>query len=568
MGIAQTSGAGRRVRRVSIIYSIYFMGGYMIRRKLHRLVSLLTAVTMAAAVVLASAGTLHAEAAATDAAATDSLTAALISGDQVIVTGSISTLSEDGILHLYAQETYESGTEGTEVAQTVNGGTTWTFALNYNTANSMLNKKFTVVVLQNGVLTAVGNSVYITNPEAVATHTSTRMDNGIKGILPAAELINENYLSDLGVQQATYNLLLGRIVSNASGGDTIAYTYNGKTYYFDKLYVAEYDIIAQRLNAQGIQVTFIVLNELASNTTLIHPMATIANTTGTAENYYALNAATEAGVELLEAVMSFLAARYSGTEGYGQVDNWIIGNEVNAYTQWNYMYSPSIEYYTQEYANAFRICYNSIKSQNANANVYVATDQQWAEPSNAAIYYGSKDFLTTFNTIIKAEGNIDWRVSSHPYNVPLYDVNNWTDSGYATHSQDSRYVTIQNIDVLTDFLCQEDFLSPTGEVRTVKISEVGYTSLESMGSNEYYQAAAITYAYLQAISNQYIDGIIINRQLDATAEIAQGLAYGLMNTDGSLKVSYDFYKNLGDLDYINTASAIVGVDLLSRCTFR
>lgn len=538
----------------------------MFKRRFHRLVAAVTAVLMAGVVVLASAGSLSAEAATTTvtAASTDVLTAALISGSQVTVTGSISTLSEDGILHLYAQDPYESGTQGTEVAQTVNGGTTWTFALNFNTANSMLNKKFTVVVVQNGVLTAVGNSIYITNPEAVATHTSTRMDNGIKGILPAAELINESNLSDLGVQQATYNLLLGRIVS----GTGITYTYNGKTYNFDSLYVAEYDIISQRLNAQGIQVTFIVLNDLNTNTTLIHPQATVANTTGVAANYYALNAATEAGVELLEAVMSFLAERYSGTTGHGQVDNWIIGNEVNAYTQWNYMSSPSLEYYANEYANAFRVCYNSIKSQNANANVYVATDQQWAVASNEAIYYGSKPFLEAFNTIVKSQGNIDWRVATHPYNVPLYDVNNWTDSQYATHSQDSRYITIRNIDVLTDFLCQEDFLSPTGEVRSVKISELGYTSLESMGSSEAYQAAAITFAYLQAISNQYIDGLIITRELDATAEIAQGLSFGLIGTDGSHKLAYDFYKYAGDLDYINTASALVGVDLISQVTIR
>lgn len=54
-----------------------------------------------------------------DAATTDVLVAALIQGDQVVVTGSISTQSEDGILHLYAQEPYESGTSGTEVAQAI-----------------------------------------------------------------------------------------------------------------------------------------------------------------------------------------------------------------------------------------------------------------------------------------------------------------------------------------------------------------------------------------------------------------------------------------------------------------
>ena len=204
-----------------------------------------------------------------DAAAGASLTSALIQGNQVVVTGTSSVSSEDGILHLYAQAPYESGTQGVEVAQAPNGTATFSFPLNKNTANSNLFKKFTIVAIQNGVPTAVSNSVYVTNPEACASHTAARRDGGIKGILPAAQLLNANNLTDLGVQQATYNLLLGRITS----GGGIDYQYNGKTWHFNAQVVSEYDIVAKRLNAQGIQVTFIVLNDLGADPTLIHPLA-------------------------------------------------------------------------------------------------------------------------------------------------------------------------------------------------------------------------------------------------------------------------------------------------------
>ena len=151
----------------------------------------------------------------TDAKATGSaaLNSALIQGNQVVVTGTSSVVSEDGILHLYAQNPYESGAQGIEVAQAPNGTASFTFSLNKNSANSNLFKKFTVVAIQNGVPTAVSNSVYITNPEASATHTAARRDGGIKGILPAAQLLSASNLTDLGVQQATYNLLLGRITT-------------------------------------------------------------------------------------------------------------------------------------------------------------------------------------------------------------------------------------------------------------------------------------------------------------------------------------------------------------------
>ena len=55
------------------------------------------------------------------AAGAASLSSALIQGNQVVVTGTCSVSSEDGVLHLYAQAPYESGAQGLEVAQAPNG---------------------------------------------------------------------------------------------------------------------------------------------------------------------------------------------------------------------------------------------------------------------------------------------------------------------------------------------------------------------------------------------------------------------------------------------------------------
>lgn len=511
---------------------------------------LLAAVAVAVAMVLFWTGGMK-----VCAAEKAALNSALIQGNQVVVSGTSSVKSDDGILHLYAQETFQTGAEGVEVAQAPVGTAIFTFPLNKNSAASNLYKKFTIVAIQNGVPTAVSNSVYITNPEAAATHTTPRRDGGIKGILPSAQLMHGNNLTDLGIKQVTYNLLLGRITS----GGGINYQYNGKTYQFNSRYISEYDFVVKRMNQQGIQVSFVILNDLGADATLLHPLAR----TGVMANYYALNAADQAGVEKLEAVASFLGQRYSNT-GNGTVDNWIVGNEVNARQMWNYMEISDVNQYAAEYAKAFRILYNGIKSENANAQVYVATDQQWAKASNASQYFGSRPFLVSFNNYVKAEGNIDWRLSSHPYNVPLYDPNNWTATGRATHSQNSSYVTMQNIDVITDFLSQPELLSPTGNVRSLKLSEVGYTS----SAGEELQAVAVTYAYLQAISNKYVDGLIISRELDDAGEIAQGLAVGMIGVDGRHKLAYEFYKHAGDPNYVTQASALAGVDLTGRVTLR
>lgn len=118
------------------------------------------------------------------AAETATLNSALIQGNQVVVSGTSSVKSDDGILHLYAQETFQAGAQGVEVAQAPVGTARFSFPLNKNTATSNLFKKFTIVAIKNGVPTPVSNSVYITNPEAAATHTTARRDGGIKGMLP------------------------------------------------------------------------------------------------------------------------------------------------------------------------------------------------------------------------------------------------------------------------------------------------------------------------------------------------------------------------------------------------
>lgn len=480
--------------------------------------------------------------------------AALITGNQVTVTvtGTVQA-TDDGLYHLYAQDPYMSGVQGTEVAQAAAAATqTFTFALNSNTANSMLYKKFVVVGVVGGQLTQLSNAEYITNPEVIATHTQARAAIGKKGLLPAAQWIQDtSRLKAMGVQQISYNMYLSRLIT----GGGISYTYNGKTYSFNASVVGEYDSFIPKMTAAGIRVNMIIVCD-ANCAALFHPLSTNA-----AANDYMMNTTTADACNELAAIATFLAERYSGT-GHGTIDNWIIGNEVNARQEWNYMdASVGLTGFTKAYADEFRIFYNGIKSVNANADVLVATDHEW-KTDNAALHYGGKEFLDTFNTLVKAEGNIDWSLATHPYNAPLYAPNVLTGNVRTTHdASTTSYITMENIEVLTDYLCQSDFLNPAGQVRDIVLSEVGYTSLASMGSSDAIQAADVVFAISQANVNQYIDGIIINRQLTDVGEVAQGLDYGLSDASGNPKQAYSWYTTAEDPNTIAAASAVLGTDI-------
>lgn len=486
----------------------------------------------------------------------------LINGGNVTVTASNSTApaSDDGMLYLFAEPIYSDGITTSALASAPAGSSaSFTTPLNANSADSRLFSKFYVAAKKGGQYVPLNAGAYITNPEAIATNTFARTVTGKKGLVIDPAKLATNEMVDLGVKQTLYNISLSRILGPTQNGSypTINYNYNGKSYQFNGLVVAEYDNIFGTFTKRGIQTTAILLNPNDGRIPqLIHPLSR----DGFASPYYMFNTAEKEGSDYLAAAAAFLAERYSnGT--HGKVDNWIVGNEVNARYEWNYVNIADLNAYANEYAEGFRICYNAIKSKNANAGVYICTEQQWDRNRKEAGKYDSKDFIDAFNRSIVAGGNLDWGLMTHPYPVPLTWAAYWTGGAYyknlVKHNVNSPYVTMENIEVLTDYMCRAELLSPKGQVRSI-LTAAGYTTTQG----EDMAMAALVHGYQQAANNQHIDAFIVSRESDMAEEIPQGLALGLTNVDGSHKLTYDTYKNLdgpGAAAYIEQAKAIMGI---------
>lgn len=432
-------------------------------------------------------------------------------------------------------------------------------AVNENSADSRLFSKFVVAVKLDGEYVPLCEPQYITNPEALSAYREAYPQrDSIKGIL--VDPMRVDQLDELNVNHAAYNIPIGNILGETTNGlyPTIHYTYNGRTYAFNGQRIAEYDSIFSRLTAKGITISAILLN----NKSGAYPQITHPLSRGGSAYYYGFNAAEEDGVELLAAVGTFLSQRYRDAN-CGTVMNWIIGNEVNVRTDWNYMEHVDIDTYAREYANAVRVFYNSIKSMNANARVFVSMDQQWDRNISTNQNYDVKDLLVSLNDIVSSEGNIDWGLAHHPYAYPLTNTTFWNSSGkirkLITDEQDTSIVTMENIEVVTDFLQREDMLTADGEVRPVILSELGYSST----GGEVNQAAAFAYAYYAAESNPYIDALILSRQTDAAEEVAQGLALGLTTQGGQRKYIYQVFQNIdqaGSESYTEFAKSVIGIN--------
>ena len=490
-----------------------------------------------------------------------SIDSCLISDEDVVCEISTSSVpsSDDGKFYVYANDVQSDGTTGSIVAKVDAGkSVSASFPLNYNTADSNLSRKFLIAVKRNGEMIQVSDEHYITNPEAIAAYSSTRMDGGIKGLLPDITRVTGEELQELGVHQMVYNMDIDDICSDESVPGTVAFPYNGQTWYFNGERLAEYDSTIRTLNKYGIQITMVLLNggQNPYAQDLIHPLAADGeNCPG-----YALNVEEEAGVNHLKAIGAFLGQHYSGQTGCGQVDNWIIGNEVNARTSWWYTNSTSMDLNVNIYVKAFRILYNEMKSMNASVRIYNSIDQEWNRKSNPGSFL-AKEYLDQFNYYMNREGTIDWGLSYHPYNSPLYDPYAW--NGPAVWVKDSittPYITMQNIDILIDYMHEDKFLNPAGEVRSISLAEIGYTS--AFGDEK--QEASIAYGYLKAASLPDVDAFMLFRQTDEAFEMESHLALGLYDLEGNRKPSYEMYKKLGtenEGEAKERASEIIGMDI-------
>ncbi len=470
--------------------------------------------------------------------------------------------SDDKFYYLFALNAFEySLPEGAEaVAKSYkNNEGVFSCSLNKGAASSRLFKKFAVGVKIDGEYQLISRGSFITNPEYGSKYQNVFMKpSSKKGILIDYSKYKTGQLEDLGVKQVAINFRIQDFLGPSTNAlfPTVNYTYNGKNYSFNGAALSGFDETIRYLTEHNISVTAILLNSYSSKyLTLIHPDARSKNVCP----YYMFNAATEDGVDYIAAVGSFFADRYSGSK-HGRISNWVIANEINARKEWNYMAYTDVDTYTRAYADAFRVFYNAIKSISGSARVYISLDQQWNRDMKNNPDYDGKDVVDCFNSYISQYGNIDWGMAYHPYNVPLTSCSTWSSSKYVKHSSDTPMISMQNIEVLINYLNQSAFLSPDGSHRSIMITELGYTSSGSGGESA--QAAAIAYAFYKINHYEDIDGLLLNRQTDDATEIAQGLATGVTTLGGGQKASYDVFKYMDTSEaesHMAFAKSIIGI---------
>lgn len=470
--------------------------------------------------------------------------------------------SDDAYLYLFSAEEWEEDADALkeEPVTRARKNRTWETAFPYR--ETYLFSRIIPALKIDDNFVRLGKSVYLSNPEALAENQEDYPALGSKkGLLLDPTMLGTPELTDLGVKHTIYNIPLSHIMGETADPTfpTITYTYRGKNYQFNGAAINGYDGLFKYLADMGMSATAVVLNDWnEEHLELIHPEARKQES---GAYYYMFNTVEESGVRTLEAVASFLAERYSSGE-HGMIHSWVIANEINQNRVWNYMDTRDVVHYTETFEKSLRIFYQAVKSHYAGGRVYFSIDHAWnSNEGDNKNFFNGKDVLEAFNAAALAHGNYDWGIAIHPYPEPLTRVNFWSQT--YDKSREAPHLSVMNLNVLTDMLSEDAYLDRSGEVRSVTITELGFSS----GSGERLQAAAFAYCYYIVEANPYVDAFLMNRQTDAPEEVKAGLSFGVYEYDRSEKYIKDVFRYIDTEragEYTNFMLKILGAESLEE----
>ena len=396
-----------------------------------------------------------------------------------------------------------------------------TFSLSISENRGYVVSMFGIAVKKGGKYKLISAPSYVKNQEKAAKNRKKYNPGKTKkGIQFDA---NMDEIAACGAKQIFLNITVGQVCNEAP---TTYYTYNGVVYRFNAM--TRYQEIVRECNKKGITVTFqILLDWQPGQEDLISTNARVQG----AAPYYSWNIYSNKSREKMEAIFSYLGQVFGQKNCYAS--NWILGNEVNNPNGWNYKGRMTDFEYFRSYAHAFRALYVAIRSQYANAKIFICADNFW----NTAVKGGFSTIrlLSSFTNHLKeVQKGLKWNLAYHAYSAPLTYTNFWHGYGISNNAH-TPYVTMKNLNVLTNYVKKK-----YGSSVRIILSEQGYSS--SWGQAN--QAAALAYSYYIAACNPMVDAFIIRSYRDAPEEVAQGLAMGIVG-----KEAFQVYK------YMDTSSS-------------
>ena len=367
----------------------------------------------------------------------------------------------------------------------------------------------------------------------------------------------------LGVNYATDNIWFDKAF-DLSDNPKDFITIEGQKVPIDMKYFAEMDTLVKSMTDAGINLTMVLNNTLPADIPHDHPLHHPGNIRSKAPRpHTAINTTDERSFLWYRALMEFVAERYSRPDKkYGHISGYIVGNEVQAHWEWYNMGEVPQDEFIKDYVRTMRITDLAIRKLHSNLRIYTSMEHHWNKAmfNKPLTHMPGKKLLEDINSLCIAEGNFGWNVAHHPYPEDLFNPKSWEDQS-ATMSFDTHRVTYKNIEVLSAFLRQPEFLFE-GKQRRIVLSEQGVNQKDEP-NGEQNQAAGYAYAYYRVSNTPGIDAFMLHRHADHPQE--GGLMLGLITWDNPPKKKYIYEVfRLADTDQweeaFEFAKPIIGIE--------
>jgi len=344
----------------------------------------------------------------------------------------------------------------------------------------------------------------------------------------------------LGLHQTPCNINLPAIMTLSPGPDDIPYVHDGKTYYFLREKVEQFDKIISNATKHGLLVTMILLNsprlfdstgEQALLAKCLHPGY---DWNCSSAYISAFNMRTEEGQGLYRAFVEFLAERYTRPDKkYGQVAGAIISNEIDSQYVWGNAGEMTVNDYTKEYLCAMRQAWLCGRKHCAHFRVYLSLDQHWRgsvhNPHYPLRYYQGREVVDCLAAHEADSGAFPWNVAYHPYPEDLRWPDFWHDRA-PDFTFSTPKITFKNMEVLEAYLSQPRLLY-RGQPRRIIFSEQGFNSQSGalQQLTEKMAEAGYVLAYLKARNMKTVDMFMHHAYVDNPHEF--GLNLGIRRYD-------------------------------------
>ncbi len=430
-------------------------------------------------------------------------------------------------LYLLALDSYEKDSgvlaaKPVEVVRAKKG--TITFSVKYKP--EMLCQQFVVAYKKGGKYKIASNASYITNPEVLATYTGKGAATySKKGVQPDYGEVNDPLA--LGAQHVLLNWTINEMFRTVHTKNTITYKYRGKYYYFDQDVMNYHDSLVKQYVASGARVYVILLLQYGVS------KDTASMCYGASDAAFSsVNVTNQRGCLTWEALMTYLGERYSTEDNL--VSGWVLGNEVDSPGNWNYGGGKSLGAYMADYATAFRICHNAVRSKSKNTNVYISLDYNWNYDADGGgnAYFTTKATLDAFYSKLKSKGKINFRIAYHAYSQGLREPAFWDDFD-TSNDIGSKIITMNNIHVLTNYV-KDRF----GKNCTIMLAEQSFNA----NWGEDLQAATFAYAYYLSEANSMIESFVYGREFDTEKENNENFFWGLSDKNRNRRLIWNVFK--------------------------